>query len=247
MVYSSFDEALYVLNLATGGATPLATSPGEDTDPDWQPIPVGYPRPRSASPLYLSLVPYSQPCTTPNREHGPPLAHPSCAPPAPGSNNLTVGVGDGHPALSRSTGFVRFKALVGDPGGVDDSDVRLRLHLTNVMWASDLSEYAGELLVRYDLRITDRFNTPDPAGSGPGTVINLTSSFKTQCTPTAAELEKSVCDVLTSMDALAPGAIPEGKRTVWQVGSVVVFDGGPDGDVDTHPNRPFATQGVFVP
>jgi hypothetical protein len=125
--------------------------------------------------------------------------------------------------------------------------VRLRLHLTNVMWASDLSEYAGELLVRYDLRITDRFNTPDPAGSGPGTVINLTSSFKTQCTPTAAELEKSVCDVLTSMDALAPGAIPEGKRTVWQVGSVVVFDGGPDGDVDTHPNRPFATQGVFVP
>ena len=42
----------------------------------------GYPRPKGASPMRGSLVPAYEPCTAPNRTHGPPLAFPSCAPPA---------------------------------------------------------------------------------------------------------------------------------------------------------------------
>ena len=43
--------------------------------------PAGYPRPKSASPVHVSLVPAFRQCTTPDRMHGPPLAFASCASP----------------------------------------------------------------------------------------------------------------------------------------------------------------------
>ena len=88
--------------------------------PDWQPLPVDIPstyiRPKSAKQVRVGLVPASQPCTTPNREHGPPLASGSCSPPQPQSSLLSVGVGDGHPALARSVGFMRMRVLAGSAG-----------------------------------------------------------------------------------------------------------------------------------
>ena len=40
----------------------------------------------------------------------------------------------------------------------------------------------------------------------------------------------------------------EGKRAIWQLGQVQVFDGGPDGTAATPSgNTLFAVQGVFVP
>src|SRR4029450_3755158 len=103
-----------------------------------------YARPKGATPMYLSLVPAYNPCTASNRTHGPPLAYGSRTPPSPGSSNLTVGIGDGNVALSRSVGAVRLN-VVGMPAPPEDSDVRIRFSLTNVMKASDLSEYSGEL------------------------------------------------------------------------------------------------------
>ena len=50
--------------------------------PDWQPIPINsYPRPKSATPFKVSLVPAYTQCTAPNRTHGPPLDSESCNPP----------------------------------------------------------------------------------------------------------------------------------------------------------------------
>jgi hypothetical protein len=46
---------------------------------------------------------------------------------------------------------------------------------------------------------------------------------------------------------VAPGVIREGDRAIWQLGRMEVWDGGPDGDVDTADNSLFATQGLFVP
>ena len=54
----------------------------------------GYPRPVAASPVRVSLVPAYTPCGSPNRMHGPPLAQPACNPPAPQSQQLTVGTVD---------------------------------------------------------------------------------------------------------------------------------------------------------
>jgi hypothetical protein len=36
-------------------------------------------------------------------------------------------------------------------------------------------------------------------------------------------------------------------RTIWQLGQMQVFDGGPDGETGTAPNTLFAVQGLFVP
>ncbi len=58
----------------------------------------------------------------------------------------------------------------------------------------------------------------------------------------------SVCELGTDLDAVLPGATPEGTREIWQLDQVRVYDGGPDEDADTAgDNALFAVQGVFVP
>ena len=216
------------------------------SDPDWQPLPVNTPsshvRPAGASPFRVSLVPAFNECSTGNRTHGPPLAFPSCAPPQPGSSTLTVGVGDGSPALSRSVGFVRIAVWPGTPGGVDDTDARVQFSLTNVMRASDLSEYTGELRASAMVRLTDR---ESPVAQ---TTVDFPFEWDVPCVPTAATLDKSTCSVTTTLDSITPGAAGEGKRAVWGLDKVRVHDGGPDEDADTTAdNSLFAVQGVFVP
>jgi hypothetical protein len=53
--------------------------------------------------------------------------------------------------------------------------------------------------------------------------------------------------VVTTFDALVPGAELEGKRSVWGVGQVTLYDGGSDGVASTDDNTVFARQGLFVP
>ena len=106
----------------------------------WQPLPVEtlnpHARPKGATPFRVPLVPAYRPCASPNRQHGPPLAFGSCNAPQPESSNLTIGVGDGSPAFARGEGFLRMDVVVGAPGPPEDSDVGIRLRVTNVMRAS---------------------------------------------------------------------------------------------------------------
>jgi hypothetical protein len=57
----------------------------------------------------------------------------------------------------------------------------------------------------------------------------------------------STCSATTTADAVVPGAVLEGRRSIWEFGKVQVFDGGSDGVVSTTPNTLFADQAVFVP
>jgi hypothetical protein len=216
---------------------------GERYGADWQPIhtPSTHVRPAGATPFRVPLVPAFGSCNFPNRKHGPPLAYDSCAPPRT-SSNLTIGVGDGDPSFSRSIGYVRLRVAPGTPGGADDTDVRVRLSLSNVMRASDLSEYTGELRATAKVRVTDK----------QGVVSSTTQDFPLEwdvpCVATAAELDKSLCDLATTLDSIVPGAAAERTRAVWALNQVKVYDGGPDEDADTTgDNSPFAVQGVFVP
>jgi len=242
-----FEGPLHRMNADGTGVTQIPNPAAFGRGPDWQPLPVNtpssYARPKSANPVQVSLVPAFNACTAPNREHGPPLAFGSCAPPVPGSFHLTVGVGDGHPAAARSSGFVRLKVTTGVPGGADDTTGRLRVSLTNVMRASDLSEYAGELRASVRVRITDQQGTVSQ------TVQDLPLELTVPCLPTpGAPGMASVCDLGTDLDAVLPGATPEGTRAIWQLDQVKVYDGGPDEDADTaSDNELFAVQGVFVP
>jgi hypothetical protein len=60
--------------------------------------------------------------------------------------------------------------------------------------------------------------------------------------------------VETTVDALVPNTGPsgtyvvEGKRAIWQLEQIVVYDGGDDGAASSlDDNAPLLKQGVFVP
>jgi hypothetical protein len=211
--------------------------------PTWQPIPQTYARPKGASPLQAFLVPAYAQCTAANRTHGAPLAFGSCAPPSQTSGTLTVGTPDapqnGQPA--KSVAKVFYAARTGD--------LAITATISDVRKKSDLSDYTGELLLITGLRITDRNNTPNPGGPGPGTVVDTTLPITITCTPTPADnTVGSDCNRTTTVNALYPGALTAGQRSIWALGQVRAYDGGPDGDADTTgDNTLFMDEGIFVP
>jgi WD40-like Beta Propeller Repeat len=208
--------------------------------PDWQPIPInGYPRPRAASPVHASLVPAYQECTVPGHNHGPPLAFPSCYPPQRIPSALTVGTPDANGEAAKSVGHVRVGVKVGHPTTpADEADVRLRSRITDVRNASDLSDYTGDLTIRLSVQITDKNNTPHPGGPGAATVQQFTHSHPLPCAATADTTVGATCQFDTTVDALVPGAVAEGRRAIWELGQVRVDDA--DGNA-------FLKQGIFIP
>jgi len=219
-------DRLIVANADGTGATQIATGA---SGASWQPLQRPYARPAAAGPVHVPLVTAFEPCTAANREHGPPLAFPSCSPPLPASPNLIVSAGE---AYQSSTGFVRLKPIVGTTGQPDDADVLLRLRITNVMNASDRSDYTGVLRPELTVRLTDR------DGFQHQTTQDFPFGFDVPCAATASTTVGGLCELATTADAVVPGSVPEGTRAIWQLGAVQVRDG--EGDV-------FVRQGIFVP
>ena len=124
------------------------------------------------------------------------------------------------------------RVMPGVPGGVDDTDIELEFFMDDV-FTNALADYTGELRASVPLRITDKLNTPNPGGPGAATVQETPFEFTIPCTPVADPNEGSACTASTSVDALVPGAAPEGRRAIWALGRVAVYDGGADGDADT--------------
>jgi hypothetical protein len=213
-------------------------------------VPSFYPRPKGATPMVVALVPAYRECTSSNSTHGAPLSNPSCSPPVQASGELTVGTPDANGKVANSVGSLRFDVINGNPAtGADEADVAITFSLKDVRDKGDLSDYGGELLTAATIRITDRQNST-PGGSGhAATVEDIPFSYPVPCTATVADTVGSTCAVTTSADAVlgSPDVVIEGKRAIWELGQVEVFDGGPDGDADTTPNTVFARQGVFVP
>lgn len=197
----------------------------------------GYPRPKGATPLRLSLVPAFNQCISSNRTHGAPLAFGSCAPPVQTSGQLTVGTPDSNGAASNSIGFALYQVLAGD--------VRLTARITDVRLKSTLADYTGQVQVDSSVRITDRLN--GPATNEPATVSDTNFPVTVPCAATADATVGSTCSVVTTFNAITPGAIVSSVRSIWALGDIRVFDGGPDGVVSTAPNTLFERQGVFIP
>ena len=218
-----------------------------------------HPRPKSASPVTVSLVPAYNQCTAPNRTHGPPLAFPSCNPPSQTSTKLTVGSPDANGAAANSVAFIKIKVLVGVPGPPDDSDVLLTSQSSDVRCiaagpacgaanAAAGPDYVGEVQGDAQIRITDHFNAVAPGGgTDPATVVDIPFPVNATCTSTGGTGVGSNCNVNTSANAVVPGAVKDGKRAIVEIGQVQVKDGGPDGVVSTEPNTVFAVQGIFIP
>jgi len=235
---------IYTANTDGTGVTNLTNNGNNgqyDRTPDWQPIPVNYARPRGASPFLTYLVPAYNACTAANRTHGSPLAFPACAPPTQTSSSLTLGTPDANGHAAATIGSVRYRTVVGNPSTpANEADLRIDVSVTGVL-KSDLTPYGGELSADAGLRITDRSNTPNPGGPGPGTLED--TSF-----PVTVPCAAGICSVSTTANALAPGAVLEGRRAIWQLGQVKVYDGGADGVASTTgDNTLFMVEGVFVP
>jgi Tol biopolymer transport system component len=233
-------------NLTT--PTLLVDSSRYEDAPDWQPItPPGYARPRGGSPVNVRLVPAFRTCTNANATHGAPLNVSSCSPPTEESSYVTTGHGD----AGRMAGLVTFK-VVGEspinPSNGDQADVQLTASITDVR-NPDLSDYTGELRISPVLRITDRqsggaYSPP----IHPATAMDTPFGFTLTCSTTTETNIGSTCSATTTADAVMPGLVREGKRSVWGLGQVQVFDGGADGDADTtDDNSLFLTQGLFAP
>jgi hypothetical protein len=208
----------------------------------------GYPRPKGASPLRVSLVPAFKECTDANTTHGAPLESPACGPPVQESGHLTIGTPDA-PSNSKSANSIGSLFLRSVPGNAstvaDEADVSVTASITDVRNANDLSDYTGSLRISLALQVTDRSNGPTKSDPATG---STRFDVAVPCTATTGTEDiGSTCSVVTSADAVVPGAIKESVRTIWQTDQVQVWDGGADGDVETAPDTVFARQGVFVP
>jgi hypothetical protein len=230
------------------GSSPsnIAVSPGETVTCTFTNTKQsGYPRPKGATPVRVSLVPAYEECTNASSTHGAPLSMPSCTPPTPSSDHLTVGTPDANGEAAGFTGFFRAGVIVGDPSTPsDEADLALSASLTDVRNQGDLGDYTGELEASAVVRITDRANG---AGSA-GTVTDFPYAFTVPCSATGDTAVGATCSAATTADALVPGTITEGNRSIWQLGQIQVMDGGVDGSVATSAdNTPFARQGIFIP
>jgi hypothetical protein len=217
---------------------------------------VGYPRPKGASPLRVSLVPAYNPCTSPNRTHGPALEFPSCNPPTRPSAVLTVGTPDANSftAAANSVSSLRWAVVPGDVSTeANEADVRVVVKVDDVRNNPSGTDYTGLIGIRVNLRITDQRNAAEQPE--PGTTQTVPLEWSVQCLGTTDTTRGSACSVDTSINALFPGALIESKRTVWELGQSTVRDAGPNGtgyaacpptcgDGD---EAVFMRQGIFVP
>jgi N-acetylmuramoyl-L-alanine amidase len=205
-----------------------------------------YVRSKVATPVRVPLVPAYAPCTAPNSKHGPPLAYGSCNPPRPSSPYLTLGTPDANGQPADSTGSVRLSVAAGDPSTpADEADVGVAAGITDVRNRADLSDYTGQLDASLTLRITDRLS--GASGSDPATVVDAPLHITIPCSATSST-SGSTCSIATTADSLLPSTVVEGRRSVWELGPVEVFDGGADGLASsTGDNSLFEEQGLLVP
>jgi glucose/arabinose dehydrogenase len=249
------DLAAAPVDFVTGASAPVDIQFGPDgalyyvaiNSGEVREVTPNYARPRGATPLRASLVPAYQACTSPNRQHSPPLATLSCNPPAQQSSFLTVGTNDANGQAPNSVGSVRLDVIPGDAGtpATDEADVRIVASITDVRHKVGLGDYSGELQGRLPIRITDKNNSP-PAGSA-GTTQDSAFVFTVPCAVTLDGTIGSTCSISTTADAVLSGSIKEEVRSNWHVGQIEVLDGGSDGLASTAGNTVFMRQGIFAP
>jgi hypothetical protein len=206
----------------------------------------GFPRPKGASPTRVSLVPGFNACSAANRMHGPALAFPSCAPPVQSSSVLTIGSPDANGAAPNFTGSARFSTIVGNASTeTDEADIRIQVSLTDIRNRPSLTDYVGRVTLRTSVQITDNGNAPETPE--PGTVQSFPYSAPVDCVATTSTSIGSTCSVSTTADALVPGTVVEGARSIWQFGQIEIRDAGPNGIAGDGDDSTFLRQGVFVP
>jgi hypothetical protein len=101
-----------------------------------------------------------------------------------------------------------------------------------------------DMAVVFRLRISDTYN--GGALDEPATVTDLELSAPVSCDATNDPSLGASCDAATSADAITPGFVGEGRRTVMQVHRVRLRDSGADGSLGNSDDAGSAMQGIYV-
>jgi PKD repeat protein len=207
-----------------------------------------YVGPKGATPQQLSLVPAFNKCRSPNSNHGAPLSWPSCGPPKQASANVTLGTPDANGADANMTARMSLKVGAGDVRILSfANDVRCLSGVAACGAANTASgrDYTGQLQAVLRLRITDGLSGAGANESA--TTVDSPLRIMIACNPTSDPAIGATCAVNTSVNAVVPGALTSGARSIWQVGQVEIYDGGTDGVAATDGNTVFLRQGLYVP
>jgi hypothetical protein len=209
-------------------------------------------------------VPSYKQCTNTNTRHKGALSIVSCNPPKPQSSYLTVGSPDFNGQAANAVGYIDMRAFCNGGGANetppcsttpgDQLDVKVTTSQTDVRCQGTsgscpngaLSDYAGNLMLIFSARITDK----NSGGNGSATVLDITFGHAVSCATNTDAAIGSTCSDITSFDALLGGAsvITEGKRAIWDLDDVKVYDGGADGVASTQgDNTLFESGGLFLP
>jgi hypothetical protein len=247
-------RAIFVAYAQRNGArTQVSTPPpvgqecSADGKPAWQPLPGSFVRPRGATPMRIPLVPAFRRCTSPNTSHGAPLSFGSCSPPAQVSDSLTVGTPEANGLRGTSVGSLVLRVKAGDRSTPpNEADVFVDFLLTDVLRQGTLTPYDGELWITLHLRITDLNNYGGPSDAGDPATGDGTLQAAVQCYPSGGS---GRCELHSSVNAItySYNTIVEGRRSLWEIDQVEVYEPGADGTFGTGDERPFVVQGVFVP
>jgi hypothetical protein len=216
----------------------------------------GYPRAKGASPVVFSLIPAFSQCTSPNNSHGAPLSSGSCSPPTQDSAVLTIGSSDANGRAASSVSRIKFTVVATTP-----ENVSLDMVINDVLCRGTnsscpdgaLSDFAGSMVVKATLQITDR-NNGSPAVEG-ATMQDYELEVPVTCVATpSVSTAGGTCAGTTTVNALYPGAVANTKRALWQIRNLRVFDPGPNGTIGSCPGAcgdgdetVFMRPGVFVP
>ena len=85
-------------------------------------------------------------------------------------------------------------------------------------------------------------------GTDAATVQEFTIEHSWACVQSGLTSIGSTCNLSTTLNAAFPGASRGGKRSIWELDAVRIYDGGADGDGDTTAdNTVFARPGIFIP
>jgi hypothetical protein len=215
-----------------------------------------HPRPLSATPLTVKLVPAFEECFGANATHGAPLALASCSPPIQSSAYLTMNSPDRvspfNTPASGQAGFI-FTVTCLNPGTTtatgqtppcsnagDQEDIKVAFTAADIRCVVGSpsqgncaggagSLYNGKLLADISMRYTDHNNTGTGCAAPCAGTADIAGT--PQAWPIGIQCSSGTCNYTTSVDVTVPGATVEVKRAVIELGEINVQDAGLNGNL----------------